>query len=264
MKLTKDNILYGIIIVLILFLIGGNIQSKNKQQELYDKLEEQNRSIVEMDETVKEADGQYTKLVDYFNTSKDLQQDLKENNKELAKTIKKQNERLLMLNRTVLSLENKIDEGKVTQNENDSTIFDVSLTYPNADSSFINWDGSIFTKTKTYKGEWSFNELPLDIILTETERGLWKTRLIGPEWLVVDSIQVKSIPPKDFDEDDKRNWSLYLGGGYINSLDPNISNGISIGSGIRFKNHSVIVNATTNKTVNFNYYYSFTKFNKND
>lgn len=263
MKLTKDNILYGIIIVLILFLIFGNMQSKRKQEKLYQKLEEQNKTIVEMDKTVKEGDGQYAKLVDYFNSESDLKKELRDRNKELFKTIRKQNERLLMLNRTVLSLESKIEEGKVTQNEDDSTIFDISLNYPNKDSSFINWDGSVFTKTKTYKGKWSFNELPLDIVLTETERGLWKTRLIGPEWLVVDSIQVKSLDPKDFEQDDKGKWAFYLGGGYVNSFDQNLPNAISIGSGVRFKNHSIIVNGTTNKTVNFNYYYNFTKFNKN-
>jgi uncharacterized membrane-anchored protein YhcB (DUF1043 family) len=263
MKITKDRVLFGVIIVLILWIVWGDIQSKAEQKRLYEKLQEQNKMIVDMDVTTKEKDGQYAKLVNYFEDQKSLLGSLKEDNRELYDQIKGQDEKILMLNKTIISLEEKINEGEITENPEDSTVFDLALTYPNSDESFINWNGSIFTKTKTYKGKWSFGELPLQVVMTETERGLWKSRLIGPEWLLVDSIEVKSLPPQEFsNEPELRPWSLFLGGGYIRSFDPNLSNALSFGTGVKFKSHSLFLNGTTNKTIGFNYYYQFTSFKK--
>jgi hypothetical protein len=264
-KVTQNRVLYGIIIVLILWLIGSDWINKRNQSKMMEQLQEQNKSIVEMDKTTKEKDGQYAKLVYYFDSQKDLMNQLKESNDDLAKTVKKQDERILMLTNTVISMESKMSSGDLAQNEEDSTIFDMSLKYPNSEESFINWDGSIFTKTKTYQGEWTFGSLPLQVVLTETDRGLWKSRLIGPDWLLVDSIQVNSLPPQDFSNLPKpSNWGIYLGGGYVRNFNTNATttDGLSIGTGVRFKNHNVIINGTTNGTVGFSYYYQFNKLKK--
>ena len=55
-----------------------------------------------------------------------------------------------------------------------------------------------------------------------------------------------------------------LGGGYIKSFNQGINDGVSIGVGAYFKNHSLLLNGTTNSTVGFNYYYRFTSFKKNN
>jgi uncharacterized membrane-anchored protein YhcB (DUF1043 family) len=265
MKITKERVLYGIIIVLILWLIGDNWVDKRRQKALMDEIQRGNKMIVDMDRTQKEKDGQYAKLVDYFFTEKELVRELKEDNKELYKLLKKQDEKLLMLNDAYVSLKEELSSGDVSVGDTDSlgnvTRFDMALKYPNDDDPFINWNGSIFPKTKTYDGKWSFGQLPLQVVLTETERGLWRSRLIGPEWLLVDSIQVKSLPPSDFDNSpEPSNWGLYLGGGYVRNFSGN--DGLSIGSGVRFKNHNIIINGTTNGTVGFSYYYQFNKFKK--
>jgi uncharacterized membrane-anchored protein YhcB (DUF1043 family) len=258
----KDNILYTIIVSLIIWLVVSDCSNKNKQNRLLDELTEQNKTIVAMDKTTKEKDGQYTKLVDYFNTEKQLLNELKSDNKDLYKTIKNQNERLLMLNKTVITLQGSISEGFISINQNDTNVFDISLKYPNEGDSFINWDGSLFIKNKKYSGNWSFDELPLQIILTETERGLWKTRLIGPEWLVVDSIQVKSLPPTEFDNKTKQQkMRVYIGGGVIRIVNQQ-NTIISLGGGLGYKNHSIIINGMSNQSLGFNYYYNFSNFNK--
>lgn len=64
----KDRILYGFIIVLILLLIGSAWYNRHQQNKLYQKIEEGNKMIVDLDQLTKESDGKYTKLVDYFNT----------------------------------------------------------------------------------------------------------------------------------------------------------------------------------------------------
>lgn len=261
---TKDKVLYATIIILILFILFGGWYARIQQNKLYEEIRKGNEIIVNMDQTKKEDDGQYAKLVDYFNTEKELNQQIKDENKELQRLIKKQNEKLLMVNNAIISLKSEISQGEVTVNQEDSTVFDLNLKYPNSNEAFIKWDGSVFTQTETYEGEWSFGKLPLDIVLTETERGLWNSRLIGPDWLLVDSIKVNSLPPEEFDNSPKESkFGILLGGGYINSFDQNGSNGLSIGAGLNWKNHSLLINGTTNKEIGFSYYYKFGRLKKN-
>jgi hypothetical protein len=96
--------------------------------------------------------------------------------------------------------------------------------------------------------------------MTETDRGLWRSRLIGPDWLVVDDIEVNSLPPENFQDPtqkDPRKFGFTMGGGYVRSFDATIPHGLSVGAGLYYKKHAIIVNGTTNKSVGFNYYYRF-------
>jgi|32_taG_2_1085360.scaffolds.fasta_scaffold00081_26 hypothetical protein len=256
----KDTILYTLIVILILFLIFGAWKSHAERKRLEEIIQEGNKMIVQLDKTTKEGDGQYTKLVNYFNTEKDLNKDLKEQNKELYKLIKEQDEKLLILNNSIISLRGQLDEGFGSINEEDTNKIDIKLNYPNDEDNFITWDGFVNRENAFYKGEWKFGELPLQIIMTETNRGLWKSRLVGPKWLKVDSIEVNSLPLPIKKEES--NLSLILGGGYINSFNNTTPNAVSIGAGIRFKDHQLIINGTTNQSIGFSYYYNILNFKK--
>jgi uncharacterized membrane-anchored protein YhcB (DUF1043 family) len=257
MTSTKDRILIGAIIILILLLIGGEIRSNIIQSGLIDKIKEGDEIIVKMDEMKKESEGQYAKLVDYFNSEKDLNKKLREDNKDLQKEIKKQGEKLLMISDAVITLDGKISEGSIEVDEQDTTAFNMNLTYPDPESPFINWKGKIFPERKAYIGEWKFNELPLKIVLTETQRGLWNTRVIGPEWMKLDSLQVNSLPPEEFSP--KREITkigLLVGGGYARSLRPNGTDAFSVGVGMHILDkHIVMLNGTTNQELSINYLY---------
>jgi len=256
----KDTVLYGLIIVLILLLIFGAWRSNVERRKLEEIIQEGNKMIVKLDKTTKEGDGQYSKLINYFNTEKDLNRELKDQNKDLYNLIKKQDEKLLVLNNSILSLKGQINEGFGSVNQEDTNKIDIELNYPNDKDNFITWDGYVNKENSFYKGEWKFGKLPLQVIMTETNRGLWKSRLVGPKWLTVDSIEVNSLPLPV--KDKKSNLSLILGGGYIKSFNET-PNAVSIGAGIRFKDHKLIINGTTNQSVGFSYYYNIFNFNKN-
>jgi hypothetical protein len=256
----KNNVLYGLIVVLILLLLGSAWYNRRQQNKLLEQIQEGNRMILDMDQLTKEGDGQYTKLVNYFNTQKDLNNQLKEQNKELFNLIKKQNERLVMINNTIISLESRVSEGFGKINEKDTNLIDIELIYPSKEDWFISWNGSVNKQNAFYNGKWEFGELPLQIILTETERGMWRSRLVGPDWLKVNSMEVNSLPIPI--QEKPSNFGFILGGGYINSFDPNGSNGLSVGGGLRFKDHNLIINGTTNREVGFNYYYNIFNFKK--
>jgi uncharacterized membrane-anchored protein YhcB (DUF1043 family) len=243
MNNLKDKILIGTILGLILVIIFLNFRSQRIQEKMYEQLQFANKEIVKLDTLKKERDGQYAKLVSYFESEKTLKESLREDNKELSKLVEAQNERILMLNQAVVSLEDAISKGEVDIDPTDSTIVKVNLTYPDSENPFINWNGKIFTDNLTYSGKWSFGSLPIEILLTETERGLWKSRLIGPDWLKVDSINVKSLPPSDIaDDPNVDNFGILVGGGYMSSLDPNLGRGVSIGFGAQYKNSSLMLN----------------------
>lgn len=264
----KDKIVFGIIVILMLLLMLSNCENGKIQKDLYEQMRENNRQLVLNSKLVKEKDGQYSKFVDNFNTQKDLLIQLKNENKDLYKVIKKNDEKLLSITNTVISLKKEIIEGFGKFNPKDSNLINLSLKYPTNDDWFISWDGTVHKKTAYYKGEFSFGKLPLQIVLTETTKGIWNSRLIGPKWLIVDSIEVKALDPKEYNNTpaldilDERKTGFIMGGGFNRSFDKTIPNSLSIGFGVYYKNHSLIMNGTTNKSVGLHYYYRFITYKK--
>jgi hypothetical protein len=250
MKDKFNTILLLILIIIIIFL-GWRINSiKNTGEDAEDALK---KSIIMNDSLTKEADGRYAKLVNYYNTEKDLKEQLKESNKDLYNVIKKENEKILSLTNAVLTLQGAVNEGFGRVNPKDSNKIDLALKYPDDKEPFINWNGSVDKKSAFYKGEWTFGKLPLQIVLTEESRGLWKSRLIGPEWLKVDSMSINSLPPNK----ELKNLQFFIGSGYIRSLS-NGPNSISVGGGLSIKGkHNFLLQATTNKELGISYFYNF-------
>lgn len=261
----RDTILFGGIMFLIVLLMMSKCENNKIQKELKDQLRQTNIEIVKNSKLIKEKDGQYSKFVNNFNEQKDLLKQLKEENRDLYKTIKKNDEKLLMINNSIISLQGKMIEGFGKFNPNDSNLIDLKIKYPDDKDWFISWDGSIHKKTAHYKGDWKFGSLPLQIVLTETEKGIWNSRLIGPEWLKVEKMEINAIKPEDIVSPyvpEQRNIGFMFGGGYVKSFATNINNGLSVGAGLFFKNHSFIINGTSTNTIGFNYYYRFVTFKK--
>lgn len=254
-------IFIGALVVAIIFLSWRIGYIKNSGEKLEEALK---KSIIQADSMVKEADGRYTKLVDYYDTESDLKKKLKESNEDLYKIIKKQDERILNLTEAVISLKGQIEEGFGKIDSKDTNLIDLSLKYPMKDANpFITWNGQVHRKTAKYFGQWEFGKLPLQIVVTEEKRGLWKSRLIGPNWLIVDSLQVKSLPPAEYVPTEERNIEFLVGGGLYKSLAVPGQYAISVGGGVVLhKNHNVVINATTNKDVGISYYYKFQSFKR--
>jgi predicted RND superfamily exporter protein len=256
MKNLKDKILYVLIFVLILIIIFFHWKNQSIQNDMLDKLRESNRTIIEMDKTQKEADGRYAKLVNYYSNQNEMMQSIGEKNKELSKLLKSQGEKILMLNESIISLEGSVNSGDISFEGPDSNIINLSMKYPDSDDPFINWNGKIFTDKSTYSGEWKFGKLPIEILLTETDRGLWKSRIIGPDWLKVDSINVKSLPPKDFSsEEEFRKFGLIFGGGYLKSINQGTPNALTILAGAYYQNHQLLLNGTSVGHIGLTYQY---------
>jgi hypothetical protein len=258
MKNIKDILLIVLSVVIIILMLFGWVKYNQIQKKLYDEINNGNKVILSMDKTTKESDGQYAKLVNYFNTEKDLNNQLKEQNGDLFKLIKKQDERLLMINNTIVTLEGKVTEGFGSVNKNDTNRIDLKLNYPDEKNSFITWNGFVNRKTAFYKGEFTFGKLPLQIVMTETDRGIWKSRLIGPEWLIVDSMDINSLPLPTPEKQSK--WGLLLGGGFQGSFNQDIPNAVSLAFAVQYKKHMLMLDGNTNRQVGLKYLYRLENF----
>ena len=86
-KETINRIFNALLLIIILIMM---VRMCNIQKDAISETTALKKSIIASDKLTKEAEGQYAKLVDYYKTEKDLINDIKENNIELYKTIKKQ------------------------------------------------------------------------------------------------------------------------------------------------------------------------------
>ncbi len=260
--MNKDRlnlILLSALFILTLLLCINTCQIQKTAVKETDELK---KSILISDKLIKEADGRYSKLVDYYKSEKDLMREIKEQNRDLYKTIKKQDERLLSITSALVTLDEKVVSGFGKPDPVDTNKINFSLRYPDETNPFIFWDGSINKKTAAYFGKFSFSSLPISVVLTEESRGLWKTRLVGPSWLKVDSLSVISIPPEKYIIDTPKKIQWLVGGSYYASLNSsNRAIGVNLGLNI-FDKHNIIVGANTLQQVSIGYMYKIKKFKR--
>ena len=261
--MNKDTVyrVIGVILVsIILLLLFKNCQIQKDADRDIDDLK---KSIIASDKLTKEANGRYSKLVDYYVSQGDLMKELKESNRDLYKTIKKQDERLLSITSSIITLDKKIVQGFAEPDPVDTNRLNLSLKYPDEKDPFVYWDGWVNKHTAAYKGTFSFGKLPIQIILTEDTRGLWKSRIVGPDWLKVDSLSIKSLPPEDYSQVKPKAIQWLVGGSYMYSLN-NTGQGIGINFGLNlFDRHNVIVGANTLNQVSLGYTYKIKAFKRN-
>jgi hypothetical protein len=263
MKINVSNIIILTLLILIIAILIffwsklSNISNHNNKQ-----LDDLKKSIISYDKLVKEGEGKYSKLIDYYSTHTQLLSELKQLDKGLYSNLKSQDEKILNLTKVVLSFNSKLDSGIIIQNPTDTNQLDLVLDYPSKDSSFVNWSGTINKLNSKYYGAWNFKSLPISIVVTEESRGLWKHRLIGPSWLRVDSLSVKSIPPQEYTQTIEKKLQFLFGANYTLDLK-NIGNiGIfGAGVGISYNHyHTLLVNINSAQQLGFGYYYTFRSF----
>jgi hypothetical protein len=261
--MNKDviyRIIGAILLSIILILLFKNCQIQNGADKELDTLK---KSIIASDKLTKEANGRYSKLVDYYASNGDLMKELKESNHDLYKTIKKQDERLLSITSSIITLDRKVVQGFAQTDPVDTNKLNLSLKYPDEKDPFIYWDGWVNKNTAAYKGTFSFGKLPIQVVLTEEARGLWKSRIIGPDWLKVDSMSIKSIPPAEYASVTPKNIQWLVGGSYIYNMN-NSSQGIGVNFGLNlFDRHNLILGANTLNQVSLGYMYKIKTFKRN-
>jgi hypothetical protein len=235
--LKNLNITWYIIIGLVLCIFYINYKSNAKINAILNDIQSQKKDIVLLSKTVKESDGHYSKLVNNFNTQKEINDILLKSNKDLFNVLKKNDEKLISISNTLLTLKPVKDSGDVLI---DSNYINMNIFYPSQKDWFINWNGIIDTKLKKYNGNWLFSKINLTAVLTETKAGFWKSRIVGPEFLIIDSIEVNSLKPELIIDKKPPLFSFYVGGGYRDNILSNNRN-LLLSTGVAIKTKNLIL-----------------------
>jgi len=214
-KFSFQNLLIILLIVISgFFLIKWNI-SQHETKKVQD---EYAKEILQYDSVKIVSDGIWSKYVAQTKEVSVLR-NLKDSIPELWRIIKDNNEKVKLQSYVNLTLQSKVDSlqkvGIVYITEKDSIFprIDFASYYPNPGYAFITFKGTI------YKGllndSWEFGNLSLGLTVTETQPGIWKSYLSGPDWITINDLQVQSTIKEKKDPFLK----IYVGAGYFRSFD---------------------------------------------
>lgn len=208
--------------------------------------------IILKDSLTQVGEGKYRKMVNYYDGKVKLLERVRKNNPEIYREIIKNNEKIL--SNTNLDFTFKPKESSRVLTKKDS-IFEFSSYYPKKENSFIKFNGTLNTNSNILNEKWTFNNIKLDIILTEKENGLWNTYLDGPDFVVVNSMSINSLPPKEYvPVKDKVKFLNFYGGVGIRTGVDNIASldgkDLTINGAMMIKNKVILeLNMGTDKKV---------------
>lgn len=238
MKIDITKVLLFIIVAILGWnLVSGLFNTKDKEKDL---LREQ---LVQQSRLIKSGEGRYEKLLNDYHDQKSLLEELKSSNKDLYKDIQKSNEEIVALTKVVLKFEDKLDSLELNK-PIDEVIADrdtLEFSYPNTTDPlikhFIN-----FNSPTSITSRWNFFPTPIDLVITETESGVFKTNLSTNPYLSIESLKVQTLPfkPKKVD-----NFGWSYGAGMWRGIN-NI--GIDIYGGIRLKKYNILLRVQTSST----------------
>ncbi len=214
-----------IIILLLVIVIIFSLKSCQSDTDIRQLKE----LIIKQDSLRKVEDGHYQKIVNDLNNSKELFKQLKENNKELAETIKEQKKNPIVVTNTVI----KIQPAPLPEPvpiKPDNTF---ELNYPNKDNKFISFLGII--ENDSINGVWDFDEFKLDLVISEKQKGVFEIDAFTNDFIEIKSLTVNSLPLKGIKPD---NFDFKVGLGLYTDINTGL--GVDIYGGIRIKKFDVV------------------------
>lgn len=193
--LTGNNILFG---ALVLLLVASNGISRCSSSGKLNKLK---KEILAKDRLTQEAAGEYRRLVNDLRSQRDLSKLLKDDTTELSQKLTKvekrlEDEKAKLLSLTSIAATFTAVDSLETMVEIDSLPVDSTIilraNYPAANP-FIETTTFYVPSEGLATTNWHFNTLPLSIVVSETQSGMWESRVIGPDWLKISSLEVNTV-----------------------------------------------------------------------
>lgn len=221
----------AVLAVLATFFITSNI----KDRQLEAQKQELRKEILRNDSLVKINDELYSKRVADTATIRQL----KRLNDSLNLELK--NPKVIVITK----LQPKDQEGPIDSVDVSNDLVTVEDHYPDQDNPFVSYFGRIDLTTKSGEGTFKFRELHLDLGITQNNDGTYSLNTKVPDFMVVNSVDVTSLP-MDTEKPDNFGWLLGVKGNY-SFEDQNV--GYEIIGGIRYKKVNIITSANTHKQV---------------
>jgi HD superfamily phosphohydrolase len=235
----KTIIIIGIFVFLALYV--SKCSHDNETEKLRTELK---KETLRNDTLKKISEDIYEKLVadsltkkELFKILKQLEIDVK-NPKIITRIEYKQKD-----------VEKEVDEIKLKD-----SILQIIDFYPNKDQYTLKYSSDINLINKKGKGKFEFIAQSLDLVISETEKGLWKATLkTDNEFVEINSLDVQTLP--DVTQPQKSNWAKFGGVKYNTNLNDNKN--LEILGGVRYKKLSVLGSANSSSQLGLGFMLDF-------
>jgi hypothetical protein len=222
-----------LLLIILILVVGSMIKDAFfKDNSEFEKLREE---IVRTSKLVELTEGRYEKLLNDYNSEKDLIKRLQETNELLYLDIARTNEKVISVTRAFLKFKSNQQDLELDEPIEDLITRKDSLHfyYPSKDSSLVKHTIKFVDSTRI-KSFWSFKPTPLDLVITETSEGIYKTNIGTNPWVSVTSLEVNTLPFET--EEDRFGWSY--GAGIWKSP---LSLGIDLYGGVRLGEFNILL-----------------------
>ena len=211
----------------------------NSDKETEGLRAELHKNEIKMDTLKKISEDQYEKLVADTVTKRDMAKIIK----ELEIDVK--NPKIITrIEYRQKDVEKPMDNVIV---ENDSV--HIEDYYPSKEKQTLKYTGGISLVTKQGKGKFQFQPQRLDLVISETDKGIWKATLkTDSEFVEVNSLDVHTLPVA---EQKIKNWK-YFGGFKYNTTSDKVTQSYEILGGFRYKKLNVLGSMNTNSQLGDN------------
>jgi hypothetical protein len=224
----KTIVIAGLFAFLTFFITKCN--SDRQTEELRAEL---HKNEIKMDTLRKISDTQYEKLVADTVTKRDMIKILKQMELDI-----KNPKIITRIEYKQKDVEKDIDHLTV---ENDSV--HIEDYYPSKEKQTLKYTGDVNLTTKKGRGKFEFKPQKLDLVISETDKGMWKATLkTDNEFVEVNSLDVQTLPVTI---EKQKNWKYFCGAKYNTNSNKTNKNYEIIG-GFRYKKLNLLGSINTN------------------
>jgi len=243
MKKYKDYIL-GAIIALLAFLTFDGVKKNNDLSWKYALAKDE---IVKLKQNIEVSDNATVSAIRDLEDEKSLKTKLKEeydkNNLALQAEVdrlKEENQKIIGLGKVEYVYEKQVD----TIYKNVEKMKWSDYYYPNKED-YIMKHSIWYQSDSIGYSKWDFNEIGVDLLISESESGVFSASLVGNDHVKVNNLKVNTLPLKT-PEFKVNQFDWLVGGGY--RFDKNFN----LHGGVRFNNKMLFGTASTDRSISVN------------
>jgi hypothetical protein len=239
---NKHNIFIFLFFVALIAVVLQYKFCTSEEQKMTAKELAYKRQLIEQDSLRKVDSVTYARLVNDMYKERELSKVLETENKELYNKLKEQEQKVMSLTKVVGKLKSQKSVIPIVNNEGQRYFEDY---YPKKENYFVRYNAQI--GENKVDGEFVFQPLHLDLVITEKQKGVYEAYLNAPSWLEISSLEVKSLPltspslrPDNFD------WVFggLVGYSYLDKRPL-----LGVNGGFRYKKTLYFLQGSTNQTL---------------
>lgn len=243
MKLSPKTIIIVVLCFIIAF-VSFNITKSIYQGKVYKAKRELKNYKIKSDSLTEVADNQYRKLVADTLTKRQLLKKID--------SLKIEVDNPIVVTEIEYRFKEKETEGQIEQTDSTMTVTDY---YPNKESPFVTYQSNIDKIKETFRGNFSFNTIKVDLVFSKNKDGIYQLDSKLPDFITLNSLDIQS-EPLDKSFTDKKMLTPFAGLKYNHSFtnqDPSLEAIV----GLRYRKINLIGSLNTNSYLGLGFLIDF-------